>query len=81
MIFNQILGELRLDIREQVRRAGRRAARQVDGQVDRQVGELLLCSCAPQVKELALIRNTILECQVCGESADPDGSFLASPAI
>uniref|UniRef100_A0A8C9RAD4 Thrombospondin 3b n=1 Tax=Scleropages formosus TaxID=113540 RepID=A0A8C9RAD4_SCLFO len=35
IIFNQILGELRLDIRE-------------------------------QVKEMSLIRNTILECQVCG---------------
>uniref|UniRef100_H3DRE7 EGF-like domain-containing protein n=1 Tax=Tetraodon nigroviridis TaxID=99883 RepID=H3DRE7_TETNG len=35
IIFNQILGELRLDIRE-------------------------------QVKEMALIRNSILECQVCG---------------
>ncbi|CAL8298981.1 unnamed protein product [Gadus morhua 'NCC'] len=35
IIFNQILGELRLDIRE-------------------------------QVKEMSLIRNSILECQVCG---------------
>uniref|UniRef100_A0AAV2MEH8 EGF-like domain-containing protein n=1 Tax=Knipowitschia caucasica TaxID=637954 RepID=A0AAV2MEH8_KNICA len=35
IIFNQVLGELRLDIRE-------------------------------QVKEMSLIRNTILECQVCG---------------
>uniref|UniRef100_A0A8B9UXG4 Thrombospondin 3 n=1 Tax=Anas zonorhyncha TaxID=75864 RepID=A0A8B9UXG4_9AVES len=27
-----------------------------------------LCSAASQVKEMSLIRNTIMECQVCGES-------------
>ncbi|CAG14706.1 unnamed protein product, partial [Tetraodon nigroviridis] len=58
IIFNQILGELRLDIREQVRQAG--------SQTDRRTGEPWLRLCAPQVKEMALIRNSILECQVCG---------------
>lgn len=73
IIFNQILGELRLDIREQVR--------QTDGWTDGQTGELLLCSSAPQVKEMALIRNSILECQVCGESTPPDASFLYASSV
>lgn len=34
--------------------------------------------CRPQVKEMALIRNTILECQVCGESA---ARFWTIPGI
>ncbi|KAJ8386537.1 hypothetical protein AAFF_G00170070 [Aldrovandia affinis] len=47
IIFNQILGELRLDIRE-------------------------------QVKEMSLIRNTILECQVCGFH-EPRSRCMPSP--
>lgn len=34
--------------------------------------------CRPQVKEMSLIRNTILECQVCGESA---ARFWTFPGI
>lgn len=41
-----------------------------------------LCSAASQVKEMSLIRNTIMECQVCGEccrgSAATPGSVRSS---
>lgn len=78
IIFNQILGELRLDIREQVRQSGE-TGRQTMGS-DRQGRSWSHMFCGLQVKEMALIRNSIMECQVCGESvshASPSDWFFS----
>ncbi|CDQ98873.1 unnamed protein product [Oncorhynchus mykiss] len=58
IIFNQILGELREDIREQVGC--------VCVGLYKCMHAACMCVCILYVKEMSLIRNTILECQVCG---------------
>lgn len=67
-LFNQILVELRDDIRDQVRAgapakggAGLRGAAEAESRL------LPVFLSTRQVKEMSLIRNTIMECQVCGE--------------
>lgn len=42
---------------------------EVKGEKWHNLKSLLVCCHGPQVKEMSLIRNTILECQVCGELA------------
>lgn len=42
---------------------------EVKGEKWHNLKSLLVCCHGPQVKEMSLIRNTILECQVCGEMA------------
>lgn len=72
IIFNQILGELRLDIREQVRKTGEAGRQTMES--ERQGRSWSHGFCGLQVKEMALIRNSIMECQVCGESVSPASS-------
>ncbi|XP_074709350.1 thrombospondin-3 isoform X3 [Strix uralensis] len=71
-LFNRVLTELREDIRDQVRRWGGIGSPWA-GFAQSAVPAGVLrprdapCSAASQVKEMSLIRNTIMECQVCGE--------------
>uniref|UniRef100_A0A7N8YIE5 Thrombospondin 3a n=1 Tax=Mastacembelus armatus TaxID=205130 RepID=A0A7N8YIE5_9TELE len=47
--------------------------------IKEQVSFLLNVSSGPQVKEMSLIRNTILECQVCGDQSLPLSAGFHEP--
>lgn len=70
-LFNQILVELRDDIRDQVRARQRGVGTGLGGGVRGADRPRLSVR---QVKEMSLIRNAIMECQVCGEWARGEGS-------
>lgn len=67
-LFNRVLSELREDIRDQVGLGGLLVLPGLDfPRAQCQHPPDAPCSAALQVKEMSLIRNTIMECQVCGE--------------
>lgn len=67
-LFNRVLSELREDIRDQVGLGGLLVLPGLDfPRAECQHPPDAPCSAALQVKEMSLIRNTIMECQVCGE--------------